>query len=283
MAKNTLNTFTVNDSTQFKMNYEIVPGVLPKTTLFIHGNLASNRWWYPAQEIWQKLAQGQNQEGSMILAEFRGCGHSTKPHSLDEMQMSRLAKDFIELVQSLQKTQNIGTINLVGHSTGGLIAALMLAEKPELFDKAVFLDPVGARGVKFDNNMLAAFEQMKVDKDLVGVVMGSTIYQNDPQSDFFKQVLVEDAFTAVKNVGAMVLQALDGLDVVNTVKTIRSPVLVLHGEHDTLLSKDESRALADLIPTARFEEIKGHGHCTNVEDPKNFVKICSQFLFLESP
>ncbi len=275
MAKNKLNQLNINDGTGFSMNYEIVENTLPHTTLFIHGNLASNRWWYPAQEVWEKKATGKDLKGSMILAEFRGCGHSSAPQSSNEVTMDRLANDFITLV----KENNWGKVNLVGHSTGGLIAAMMMAKSPELFNKAVFLDPVGAQGVKFDNSMLDAFEQMKVNKDLVGIVMDSTIYQNDKQSDFFKQVVVEDAFAAVKKVGAMILQALDGLNVVEMMKTIKSPVMVLHGQHDVLLSKDESKALADLIPGAKFQEIANHGHCTNVENPQTFVQICDQFLF----
>jgi 3-oxoadipate enol-lactonase len=275
MAKNQQQSFAVNDGTGFVMNFEVVQNILPQNTLFIHGNLASNRWWYPTQEVWQQQSTQKNLIGSMILAEFRGCGQSSAPKEASEVTMSRFADDFISLV----KSKNWGPINLVGHSTGGLIAALMLAKAPELFNKAIFLDPVGAEGVKFDNNMLAAFEQMKVDKNLVSIVMNSTIYKNDDQADFFKQVVVEDAFSAVKKVGALVLQALDGLNVTDLVKKIQKPVLVLHGEHDVLLSKDASKQLADLIPSAKFKEVKDHGHCANVENPKNFVQICNDFLF----
>jgi pimeloyl-ACP methyl ester carboxylesterase len=270
-----MSQFALNDGTGFVMNYEVHPGMVPRTTLFIHGNLASNRWWYPAQEIWQQKARGQNFAGSLIYAEFRGCGKSTVPRNESEVDMHRFADDFIALVRSL----NLGKINLVGHSTGGFIVSLMLAKAPELFSRALLLDPVGPRGVQFDKAMIAAFEQMKVDKDMVAVVLGSTIYKNDPQSEFFQSVIVEDAFSAVKAVGHLVVKALDGLDIRKEVSQVAHPVLVAHGEFDKLLDVEASREMSTVLQNAKFLIIEGQGHCTNVEAPEKFVSIAQEFLF----
>lgn len=275
MLKSTQNFFEVQDGTQFKMNYEVTPNCLPTTTLFIHGNLASNRWWYPTRDVIAKNITGASQPGHMVFAEFRGCGGSSSPTAENEITIDRLSNDFIALC----KSQNWGKVNLVGHSTGGLIAAVMLAKAPELFHKAVFLDPVGAKGVTFNEAMPAAFEQMKQNKEIVALVMGSTIHNNDAKSDFFRSVVVEDAFKAVNQVGVLILRALDGLNVVDLVKKITHPVLVLHGEHDQLLPMDDSKGMASLMTNAKFEVFMGCGHCANVEDPNAFVAKIQKFLF----
>ncbi|WP_246845231.1 alpha/beta fold hydrolase [Bdellovibrio sp. NC01] len=257
------------------INYEIIEGVVPENVLFVHGNLASNRWWYPATEVWKKQAAGKKLPGSLIFAEFRGCGKSSAPKDSSEVNMHTFAQDFISLVKKLDR----GPVHLVGHSTGGLIVALMLAKEPTLFKKAILLDPVGAQGVTFDKAMIAAFEQMKVDRNLTAAVIGSTIHNNNPQSDFFNNVIVEDAFHSVKAVGHWVLEALDGLDVRADLADVKNEVLVLHGEHDKLLPQADSEALAQLFSRGKFQVIEGQGHCANVESPEKFVAITNSFLF----
>ena len=270
-----MRMFQTNDGSGAQIGYEVIEGVLPQDTMFIHGNMASNRWWHPSADVWKQRAAGKKLPGAMILAEFRGCGRSTPPRSQADVDMHLFARDFIALAESLGR----GKMNLVGHSTGGLIAALMLAKKPALFEKAVLLDPVGATGVKFNDAMTDAFEQMKSNRGLVGVVIGSTILGHQADSSYFNDVIVTDAFHAAQTVGDKVLRALDGLDTRGEISTIPHPVLVLHGEKDNLLPVADSKAMADLIKAGRFEEIPGHGHCTNVENPEIFTRIVEDFLF----
>ena len=271
-----LMQFQTNDGSGAHIGYELIEGVLPQDTMFIHGNMASNRWWYPAADVWKKKASGKKLPGAMILAEFRGCGKSSPPRNQADVDMHLFAQDFIALAKSLKRPQKI---NLIGHSTGGLIVALMLAKAPELFEKAVLLDPVGAKGVTFNDAMTDAFEQMKTNRGLVSIVIGSTIRGYDAQSEFFDQVIVADAFHAAQTVGDKVLRALDGLDSRNEVSKVKHAVLVLHGEHDVLLPVADSQEIADLMSNARFEIVPGQGHCTNLENPEKFVAIAEKFLF----
>lgn len=251
-----------------------VSSCLPKSTFFIHGNLASNNWWLPLENEFKVLFPQASSK--MIMGEFKGCGKSSAPRTEVDVDMHLFATQFCDLIASLNLKEKI---NLVGHSTGGLIAALMLSKRPELFDKAVLLDPVGANGVTFNSAMIEAFEAMKVDKALTATVIGSTIHNNS-NDEFFKTTLVEDAFHSVKTVGHWVLKALDQLNIVEEVKLIQHPVLVLHGEHDQLLPMSDSKNLATLMKNGHFQIISGQGHCSNIENPKKLADVLSKFLFL---
>ncbi len=273
-AKNETALFTTQQNIQ--ISYKKFPNLVPTTTLFLHGNLASNRWWMPTVELLQKKTNTTGpSQGDVICAEFRGCGGSSVPKSEDEVTMKNFANDFVQLIRSM----NLGPVNIVGHSTGGLIAAMMLAEAPELFNKAFLLDPVGAEGVKFDSAMIQAFDAMKADKNLTAIVIGSTILNNDSESAFFKEIIVEDAFKSVKAVGHLVLKALDGLDVRESLQKVQNNVMVVHGDKDVLLPRAESEKLAALFKNGKFELLSGCGHCGNIENPALFVQTFTQFLY----
>lgn len=265
---------------QYDLHYNVYENILPKTTFFIHGNVASNRWWMPTAEVFSKTSSQAN-KGDMVCMEFLGCGKSSAPKGPEDVNMLKFASDFIALIENYLKiTGKNEKVNLVGHSTGGFLVAAMTAMKPELFNKAVMLDPVGAKGLVLDENIKAGFEMMKADRNFAAMAIGATIFNNDATSDFFNNALVEDAFTAVKKISYWVVQAFHGLDVTELMSKSTVPSLVLHGEHDVLLSRDASEELAvKYLKNAKFEVIPGHGHCMNVENPENFVKKISGFLF----
>ncbi|MEQ1723597.1 MAG: alpha/beta hydrolase [Pseudobdellovibrio sp.] len=266
--------FTTKDN--YKVHFQVYENILPTTTVFLHGNVASNRWWNPSQEIFAKSAQGKNYEGSMICIELLGCGQSEAPKKAEDVDMLKFASDFNELISSYTKEK----VNLVGHSTGGFIAAAMTGLNPALFNKSLLLDPVGAKGLVLDDKIKGGFEMMKTDKSITALVIGATIYNNNPEDDFFKQVIVEDTFSAVKNISYWVVQAFHNLDSSEVMQKSTVPTLVLHGEHDNLLSRDSSEELAvKYLKNAKFEVIPGHGHCMNIENPAAFVSKISSFLF----
>lgn len=261
-------------SSGVQISIEVHSNAWVRDIAFVHGNLASRRWWMPSLEQMKAWLPPTGATGRVFLIEFPGCGLSQAPSSFEQVSMQAWARDFVGFLRSLAK----GPMDLVGHSTGGLIAALMMAEASDFFHRGVLLDPVGARGIRFDPSMHQAFAAMKASRELTAQVIGSTIHGLNPRSAFFEEVLVPDAFLAVQNVGAWVLQALDSLDVRGQMSKVQSEVLVLHGEFDQLLPRADSEELAKLIARARFEELEGCGHCGNVENPQLWVKKLVQFL-----
>lgn len=256
----------------YQVHYEVIENVLPRDTLFVHGNIASNRWWIPTIEILKN--RPTENHGRAILVEFRGCGKSTPPKSVEDAKMSRLSGDIIHLIETLK----LNNLDLVGHSTGGLLVSMIAAQLPKKINRLVALDPVGPKGIKFDPSLEAAFEAMKVDRDLTATIIGSTIYNNDSQNSFFNEIVVEDAFHAAKTVGLFVLKNLDPFDITEDLKKIQCPSLFLHGEYDKLLPITETQKMSQLCPRGQFAQILGQGHCTNIENPRKFVEILIEFL-----
>jgi pimeloyl-ACP methyl ester carboxylesterase len=157
-----------------ELYYKTHPRLAPEDTLFLHGNLASMQWWQPMLSEWNRL--GSQGSGELIFADWRGCGQNPAWPKDKPFTLTELAQDHLELLDRLGKSR----VALVGHSLGGLIALQMMLLAPQRFSSGLLLDPVGARGVVFDDSMYEAFRQMAASQALTRTVILSTIRPPDP-------------------------------------------------------------------------------------------------------
>lgn len=249
------------------ISYDLRLNLLEEDTLFLHGNLASNLWWQPSIDLLTEKYSSHEKYGKACFMEWLGCGKSKGGlESKEDLSMPSLAADAIALVKGL----GLSEVQLVGHSTGGLIALFAMLAEPNLFTKALLLDPVSAEGIQFGPEMYEAFTQMQNSRDVCEAVMLGTVHGAKAEDPFI-QKLVDDAFHVHPLVWHGIPDNLKTVNILSDLKKIRSEVLVLHGEYDTLLPKEGSKKMAQALPNGRFEEIKGQGHCTNVENPEKFL------------
>ena len=59
---------------------------------------------------------------------------------------------------------------------------------------------------------------------------------------------------------------------------VKSPALVVAGEHDVITNIDECRSIAEAIPGAQFALISNAGHLSNLENPDEFNRALMGFL-----
>lgn len=255
----------------FLIHYEVVPNVLPKDTLFVHGNLGSRRWWYPTIEVLQKEYASQLPEsfsGKAVLVDWLGCGESSAPQRREDLNMKNLAADMLAIVEREKMQEPV----IVGHSAGGFISLLSLADERSPFSKALLLDPVGMQGLSVNDEVISRLEEMQRDPSFLEEALGGTMHGVDVKShEFFQSALLPDARRAMKNNRLWPVSVLSNQDISSTVKSIRVPVRVLHGLEDKTLDISRSEALAKNIEQGEFISMENAGHCLNIENPGRFV------------
>lgn len=275
-----MKSYFYTSSRGFSYHYQVKENVLLEPTVFLHGNIASNRWWLPTLQEFEKRAAGKSFRGEMILIEMLGCGSSPAPSSPEDMDLIGFANDFNELIKSFCVSRNVKSVNLVGHSTGGFVAAAMTALNSEIFHRAVLLNPPGSEGLVLTGIIKAAYDSMKKDKNVLAQAIGSTIYRNDYDSNFFRDVILEDADSAIQKISYWIVQAFHRINAAELMKKSTVPVLVLFGAEDRMLSASAAELMAvEHLQNAIFESVPGHGHSMNIEAPSAFVEKISSFLW----
>jgi 3-oxoadipate enol-lactonase len=77
---------------------------------------------------------------------------------------------------------------------------------------------------------------------------------------------------------ATACRALAALDLSGKLQAIKNPTLVMAGSEDATTPPALARQLAAGIPGAKFVELKGCGHCPQIENPPAFVGALEAFL-----
>ena len=270
--------FTIAEKS-LRYYYEIFEAALPRDTLLIHDNLASNLWWQSSIPFFQTAAQQHNWTGRVFCVEWLGCGESDPARNENDLQMPSMAADIVALINQVSSRNGV---DVIGHSTGGLLALLAMAKAPDLFHRAILLNPVGIDGLtqqlKDNPEIWDIFGVMRYDQDRCAETMKTTIHNIDPKSDLFLQIVKETSKVHELNWHG-VLKALNNVNFQQCL-SIPHTCLILHGEHDTLIPSRESQYLAHMLPHGIFGLIPNQGHSWQLENPETFTETVRTFFSL---
>lgn len=246
---------------------------LPRDIYFLHGNLASNRWWHP---LFAHLPIGTG-KGRAIAVEWRGCGLSDAPRNETELHPQALGNDLLRLIAHLSPKDS--PVDVVGHSTGGIISACAASEHREAMAHLVLIDSVGPRGVQFEPEFLKTIDAMRTHRDICASGLLGTVYGVDTKTSFYDR-LVDDAMRMAKPNWRGVVGQLNGVNFEKEFRSIKAQTSILHGEFDFICPRQGAELYRELIPNAALEILPGRGHCPIVEDPALVATHLKAFLEL---
>jgi len=260
------------DLNGFKMNYDIVPGVAPHDTLFVHGNTASNRWWIPTLKTLRTNAK-TDLPGRAIFAEWRGCGQSAAPTEGGELHPSVLGADYVALLEKL----GIESASVVGHSLGGLIALYAVAARPSMFKQILLLNSVGPKGIPYDDSAYDYFESIPASRASCARALSFSFHDQQIDSTLFDR-LVDDTLKMSSVNWSSIWRMLGRFDGRDVISKIGVPALIIHGAHDRVLPLEDAHTLMATLPNAKLVILPDQGHSPNIENPEHFVSLLTSFL-----
>ena len=242
----------------------------------------------------------------------RGCGSSSRP-------FDRFAyRNYYENVITLERTLGLGALIadverirritgddraiVVGHSFGGLLAALYAAEFPDHVAALVLIDPASVLkmpapgGDLFTQvrDRLPASARSGYDHWLKGYFDFGHIFDKSESDLVAEQIRFFEYYRAafgaalpprVENTagiggwgGRAALFSLGRRhDWSGSLRTVTAPALVIHGSRD-LQPEASSRLYAEAFGNARFRVIQGASHFPQIDKPDEFAKVVGEFL-----
>nr|WSY54168.1 alpha/beta hydrolase [Streptomyces sp. NBC_00886] len=244
--------------------------------VFLHHFTAVLDDWDPA------VVDGIAAERPVILVNLRGIGGSggTTPDSVEAM-----ADDAVAFLEAL----GLGTVDLLGFSLGGMVAQVIVQQRPDLVRRVVLAGtaPAGDEGPASTGAVLqAAMEKAGAQgKHPKHFLFFSPTATSQTSADAFLARLDErtedrDAPVSNETIGAQ-LTALAKWEQGTSpagLANVDKPVLVVNGDDDTMLPTISSFHLAQMLPDAELSIYPDSGHGGIFQHHDLFVAQALDFL-----
>jgi pimeloyl-ACP methyl ester carboxylesterase len=207
----------------------------------------------------------------LICPSHPGFGRSALPDWLDSVD--DIAHVYLELMDLL----GLPTVELMGCSVGGWIAAEMATKTPERFTKLVFVGPVGVKTGSADRLDVPDIFALPSDE------LNRLLFRDPKKMVRDPAALSDDELTiVVRNRETLALIAwepyMHNPKLKHRLHRAGAPALFLRGDSDGLVSDEYLRAYARLLPKARIATIAEAGHAPHLEQPEAFAAAVLAFL-----
>jgi pimeloyl-ACP methyl ester carboxylesterase len=252
-----------------------------RTIVLLHGNSA-NAWW------WQWVAAELTREGSndlrLLALDQRGHGDSEwvqppayKPHDY--------AADLASFIR--EEVRGERPI-VVGHSMGGVVTLAFAHGYPELARGVVVVDTavVSTRGRDRFLHRLKALPTV-VYPDLETAKARFRLMPNEGEISEARVLAIAEKSLMHAESGGYTLKfdresffGGDGLHVMETIRALRTPTLLVRAEKSRIMTQESSETAAASNPHARLVVIPGAHHHVILEQPAECALIIAEFADL---
>lgn len=204
----------------------------------------------------------------VLVPHHPGFGKSERPEWL------RSVRDVAVIHQWLLSDLEIERPALIGLGFGGWIAAEMAMMAPRAFHRLVL---VGAMGLKppegdiFDQAIVSYLDYARAgfhDQQAFAKVYGDVSTDQLVEWDLCREMCFRIAWKPY-----MYSQTLPHL-----LGGVRASALVVWGDDDKIVPRAAGERYASLLPKARFEIVRGAGHCVEMERPQELAALAGGFI-----
>ena len=213
----------------------------------------------------------------LVRYDKRGMGLSSR--NVGDYSLEAQVRDLHAITEYLQ----LGEFTLFGSSQGGTISIAYTAEHPENVSRLILFSTYHHIPAQVRDTLAAVLPLVRQDWTGLGTapLLEMFVPGASPEvRDFFAHYQRE---AANGEDAAAILEALAAYDVRPALGEIQVPTLVLHRRDDRVVSVQQGREIASLIPDARFVSLEGQVHLPYWGDTEPLLQAIQEFLGQQYP
>ncbi|TFV85811.1 alpha/beta hydrolase [Blastococcus sp. CT_GayMR16] len=206
-----------------------------------------------------------------IAVDLRGHGDADKPSA--GYELPTLAADVVATLDALQ----LGQVVLVGASSGGYVAQQVAVAAP---DRVAGLILAGApRDLRGRPPFVTELETITDPVDPAWVRAFTAGFTDlDRLPSWYVDLMVDDALRLPASIWMATFHGLTSSVPPTDIGVIKAPTLVISGERDGLLGREQTADLVSAIPGAQWIEYPDTGHLVLEEQPVRLAADVVSFI-----
>ncbi|MEU4873167.1 alpha/beta hydrolase [Streptomyces sp. NPDC021608] len=229
--------------------------------VFVHGWTADRRRW--DHQMAHFAAHRR-----VIRLDLRGHGESG---GAGVRTVAELAGDLLALLDHLDVRRCV----LVGHSMGGMIAQTVALSHPERVERMVLVNSIARMTYSRGRGLLMGASTLVPFKMFVAANIQRAFAPGHPKDEI--RAYVKSSAGTPREVVMTLYGAMRAFDVLDRVKEIQAPTLMIHGYHDIQLPVRQMLRMAMAYPDAVVRIIDA-GHELPVEKPAELTAAIDAFV-----
>lgn len=233
--------------------------------VLLHGLMTNGACWTP-------LARALEEDYDIVMPDARGHGRSSAP--VDGYCYENLAADVLSLIEVLGLSAPV----LIGHSMGGMTAAVVANRKPKRIRGVVLADPTfltPQRQREVYESDVKSKHRRTLNRSRE-VFLAELRTRHRHRSPELIELFVEARFQT--SIHAFAILTPPNPDYVQLIKTLEIPSLLVIGDVGTVVSPEVASELARLNQCLKVVQIAEAGHAIPYDQPERFSTIVKTFL-----
>ena len=242
------------------------------TLVFVHGLSGSSSAWLPYEKFF-------GDKYNVLSFDLRGHGKSLKYKNWNDYLIEKLTEELNELIIHLAVNKFV----LISHSFGTFIAFEFLKKYQDKVSSAIFLSP----GLQVSKRKLAILVKPLLWFYRALANLLPFLSKPGRHIDYLKYKNTGDwnirrMFADIGNTGLRpylygILQLYEN-DFEVILKKIKIPVLIIHGEKDTIIPAENSEIISEKIKNSELVFLSGAGHILVLNNFPEVSAEISKFL-----
>lgn len=256
------------EAKRINLHYLRTGGDKPPVIL-LHGLMTNGACWTP-------LARKLEKDYDVIMPDARGHGNSSAPEHGYGYDI--LAADVENLIDALGLTAPV----VIGHSMGGMTAAVLASRNPKRLRGLVLADPtfLTPQRQREVHESAIADQHLRILKrpkeDLLTEMRARHSRRSSEVIELFAQARFQTSMHAFK------VLTPPNPDYMQLIKSLEIPSLLVVGDVGSVVSLEMATELAKLNQCLEVIQIKNAGHGVPYDQPERFSAVVQTFLHVNT-